>query len=189
GRPGLGRRRIQPEICAIARFFIVRCPPRAKARSPRPRARQPYAKPRPMPYRSLRDFIERLEKLGQLVRVQAPVSPHLEMTEIQTRLLSEGGPAVLFENVTGADGGRHDMPVLVNLFGTVERVALGMERRPDQLRELGETLAFLKQPEPPGGWREALEMLPMVKTVMTMRPKSVANAPCQEIVWTGEEID
>ena len=142
-----------------------------------------------MPYRSLRDFLERLEKLGQLVRVQAPVSPHLEMTEIQTRLLAGGGPAVLFENVTGADGRRHDMPVLVNLFGTVERVALGMERRPDQLRELGETLAFLKQPEPPGGWREALDMLPMVKTVMTMRPKSVANAPCQEIVWTGEEID
>jgi len=142
-----------------------------------------------MPYRSLRDFLERLEKMGQLVRVHAPVSPHLEMTEIQTRLLAEGGPAVLFENVTGADGRRHEMPVLINLFGTVERVALGMERRPDQLRELGETLAFLKQPEPPGGWREALDMLPMVKTVMTMRPKSVANGPCQEIVWTGEEID
>ena len=142
-----------------------------------------------MPYRSLRDFMERLEKDGQLVRVRAPVSPILEMTEIQTRLLAEGGPAVLFENVVGPDGKRHDMPVLVNLFGTVERVALGMERRPDQLRELGETLAFLKQPEPPGGWREALDMLPMVKTVMTMRPKSVTNAPCQEIVWTGDDID
>ena len=150
---------------------------------------QGNAKPILMPYRSLRDFLERLEKDGQLVRVQAPVSPFLEMTEIQTRLLAEGGPAVLFENVVGANGQRHDMPVLVNLFGTVERVALGMERRPDQLRELGETLAFLKQPEPPGGWREALDMLPMVKTVMTMRPKSVTNAPCQEIVWTGDEID
>ena len=142
-----------------------------------------------MPYRSLRDFMERLEKDGQLVRVQAPVSPFLEMTEIQTRLLAEGGPAVLFENVVGTNGQRHGMPVLVNLFGTVQRVALGMERRPDQLRELGETLAFLKQPEPPGGWREALDMLPMVKTVMTMRPKSVTNAPCQEIVWTGDDID
>jgi 4-hydroxy-3-polyprenylbenzoate decarboxylase len=142
-----------------------------------------------MPYRSLRDFMERLEKDGQLVRVQAPVSPFLEMTEIQTRLLAEGGPAVLFENVVGANGQRHGMPVLVNLFGTVQRVALGMERRPDQLRELGETLAFLKQPEPPGGWREALDMLPMVKTVMTMRPKSVTNAPCQKIVWTGDDID
>ena len=89
-----------------------------------------------MPYRSLRDFIDRLEKDGQLVRVREPVSPHLEMTEIQTRLLAEGGPAVLFENVVGADGKRSPMPVLVNLFGTVERVAMGMERRPDQLREL-----------------------------------------------------
>jgi 4-hydroxy-3-polyprenylbenzoate decarboxylase len=142
-----------------------------------------------MPYRSLRDFIDRLEKDGQLVRVREPVSPYLEMTEIQTRLLAEGGPAVLFENVVGPDGKRSPMPVLVNLFGTVGRVAMGMERRPDQLRELGETLAFLKQPEPPGGWREALDMLPMVKTVMTMRPKSVSSAPCQEIVWTGNDID
>ncbi|HEY2891502.1 MAG TPA: UbiD family decarboxylase [Dongiaceae bacterium] len=142
-----------------------------------------------MPYRSLRDFIDRLEKDGQLVRVREAVSPHLEMTEIQTRLLAEGGPAVLFENVVGPDGKRSPMPVLVNLFGTVGRVAMGMERRPDQLRELGETLAFLKQPEPPGGWREALDMLPMVKTVMTMRPKTVGSAPCQEIVWTGSDID
>jgi 4-hydroxy-3-polyprenylbenzoate decarboxylase len=142
-----------------------------------------------MPYRSLRDFIDRLEKDGQLVHVREPVSPHLEMTEIQTRLLAEGGPAVLFENVVGPGGKRSSMPVLVNLFGTVGRVAMGMERRPDQLRELGETLAFLKQPEPPGGWREALDMLPMVKTVMTMRPKSVSSAPCQEIVWTGNDID
>ena len=142
-----------------------------------------------MPYRSLRDFIERLEREGGLVRVTAPVSPHLEMTEIQTRLLAEGGPAVLFENVVGPDGERYDMPVLVNLFGTVERVARGMERRPDQLRELGETLAFLKQPEPPGGWREALDMLPLVKSVMTMRPKTVGTAPCQEVVLQGADID
>src|SRR5256885_15470807 len=104
-----------------------------------------------MPYASLRDFIVRLEAAGRLQRVTARVSPYLEMTEIQTRLLAEGGPAVLFENVVGQDGRAYDMPVLVNLFGTVGRVALGMERRPDQLRELGETLAFLKQPEPPGG--------------------------------------
>ena len=127
--------------------------------------------------------------MASLLRVHEPVSPYLEMTEIQTRLLAEGGPAVLFENVVGPDGKRSTMPVLVNLFGTVGRVAMGMERRPDQLRELGETLAFLKQPEPPGGWREALDMLPMVKTVMTMRPKSVSSAPCQEIVWTGNDID
>jgi 4-hydroxy-3-polyprenylbenzoate decarboxylase len=142
-----------------------------------------------MPYRSLREFIERLERGGDLVRVRAPVSPYLEMTEIQTRLLAEGGPAVLFENVVGPEGRAHGMPVLVNLFGTVGRVALGMERRPDQLRELGETLAFLKQPEPPGGWREALEMLPLLKSVMSMRPKTVGTAPCQEVVLTGDKID
>src|SRR5205085_8825834 len=100
-----------------------------------------------MPYASLRDFIVRLEASGRLVRGAAPVSPFLEMTEIQTRLLAEGGPAVLFENVM-REGGRSTMPVLVNLFGTVERVAWGMDREPHELREIGRTLAFLKQPEP-----------------------------------------
>ena len=144
---------------------------------------------RVMPYASLRDFIERLDSAGRLVRVKTPVSPILEMTEIQTRLLAEGGPAVLFEHVLAPDGSKHPMPVLVNLFGTVERVAWGMDREPHQLREVGETLAFLKQPEPPGGWREALEMLPLLKTVMAMRPKTVSSAPCQEVVLTGDQID
>ena len=142
-----------------------------------------------MPYGSLRDFIARLEAEDRLVRVSAPVSPVLEMTEIQTRLLAEGGPAVLFENVVRHDGTRYDMPVLVNLFGTVERVAWGMDREPDQLREVGETLAFLRQPEPPGGWREALGMLPLLKTVMAMKPRSTGSAPCQEIVLQGNDID
>ena len=141
-----------------------------------------------MPYASLRDFIARLETSGRLVRVKEPVSPFLEMTEIQTRLLAEGGPAALFENVIGADG-RYEMPMLVNLFGTVERVAWGMDREPHQLREIGETLAFLKQPEPPGGWREAWDMLPLLKTVMAMRPRAVNSAPCQDVVLTGGDID
>jgi 4-hydroxy-3-polyprenylbenzoate decarboxylase len=141
-----------------------------------------------MPYASLRDFIARLEASQRLVRVTAPVSPFLEMTEIQTRLLAEGGPAVLFENVVGPNG-KYAMPVLVNLFGTIERVAWGMDREPHQLREVGETLAFLKQPEPPGGWREALEMLPLLKTAMAMRPRTLGGAPCQEIVLTGNDID
>ncbi|OFW97153.1 MAG: hypothetical protein A3D94_23075 [Alphaproteobacteria bacterium RIFCSPHIGHO2_12_FULL_66_14] len=142
-----------------------------------------------MPFASLRDFVDLLEKSGRLVRVSAPVSPHLEMTEIQTRLLAEQGPAVLFENVVRPDGTRSDIPVLVNLFGTVERVAWGMDREPDQLRAVGETLAFLRQPEPPGGWREALDMLPMVRTVMAMKPRTVSSAPCQEVVLTGGDID
>ena len=125
-----------------------------------------------MAYRSLRDFIARLESTGRLNRVSAPVSPYLEMTEIQTRLIAEQGPAVLFENVVGDEGTRYDMPVLVNLFGTVERVAWGMDREPAGLRGVGETLAFLRQPEPPGGWRQALDMLPIgAHRVMAMKPK------------------
>ncbi len=142
-----------------------------------------------MPYASLRDFMARLESAGRLVRVTEPVSPALEMTEIQTRLLAEQGPAVLFENVVGADGAAYEAPVLVNLFGTVERVAWGMDREPEELREVGETLAFLKQPEPPGGWREAVGMLPLLKKVMAMKPKTVGSAPCQEVVYEGDDVD
>ena len=137
-----------------------------------------------MPFSSLRDFIDRLERDGRLVRVTAPVSPKLEITEIHTRLLAEGGPAVLFENVEGSD-----MPLLANLFGTVERVAWGMDREPGSLRDLGEMLAFFKQPEPPGGFREAMGMAPLVKAALSMRPKNVSRAPCQEIVLQGDEID
>jgi 4-hydroxy-3-polyprenylbenzoate decarboxylase len=141
-----------------------------------------------MAYRSLRDFMARLESAGRLVPVREPVSPVLEMTEIQTRLLAEEGPAVLFERVQ--DGSRRwDMKVLVNLFGTVERVAWGMGREPGELRALGEQLAWLKQPEPPGGWREAFEMFPLLKTVMAMKPKTVSNAPCQELVLKGSDVD
>jgi 4-hydroxy-3-polyprenylbenzoate decarboxylase len=137
-----------------------------------------------MAYASLRDFIARLEGAGRLVRVQAPVSPELEITEIHTRLLAERGPAVLFERVEGSE-----LPLLANLFGTVERVAWGMNREPHQLRELGELLAFLKQPEPPGGWREAIEMVPLLKAALAMKPKTVARAPCQEVVRRGADVD
>ena len=142
-----------------------------------------------MPYSSLRDFIATLESRNLLVRVKEPVSTVLEMTEIQTRLLAEGGPAVLFENAVTADGTPGAMPVLVNLFGTVERVALGMDRKPSELREVGETLAFLRQPEPPGGWREALDMLPLLRTVMAMKPKTTSGAPVHQVVLQGDEVD
>ena len=148
-----------------------------------------------MAYRSLRDFIAELEAAGELVRITEPVSTVLEMTEIQTRLLAEGGPAVLFESVIRADGEASDMPCLVNLFGTVKRVAMGVtlggEARTTagELREVGEILAFLRQPVPPKGFADALDMLPLVKTVMSMRPKVVKKAPVQEIVWTGDQID
>ncbi|WP_169567764.1 UbiD family decarboxylase [Sneathiella limimaris] len=142
-----------------------------------------------MPFASLRDFMAQLEREDKLVRVSEPVSTDLEMTEIQTRLLAEGGPAVLFENPVNEKGEPTNMPVLVNLFGTVDRVAMGMQRKPEELREVGETLAFLRQPEPPANLREAMGMLPVLKTAMTMRPKTTRSGPCQEVVLTGDDID
>ncbi|HZH27621.1 MAG TPA: UbiD family decarboxylase [Azospirillaceae bacterium] len=142
-----------------------------------------------MPYASLRDFIDRLEREGRLVRVREPVSTVLEMTEIHTRLLAEQGPAVLFERPVKADGTVSPIPVLANLFGTVERVAWGMDREPSELRGVGETLAFLRQPEPPRGLAQALELLPLAKSVLSMRPKTVGSGPVQEVVLTGADID
>jgi 4-hydroxy-3-polyprenylbenzoate decarboxylase len=153
-----------------------------------------------MPYRSLRDFLQKLEAEGELRRVSEPVSTVLEMTEIQTRLLAEGGPAVIFERPLKADGTRSDVPVLVNLFGTVKRVAMtvtmdGKERRDAaSLREVGETLAFLRQPEPPRALSEAMELIPLARTVLAMKPKTVGGLlsggpACQEIVLTGSDID
>src|ERR1700688_3108100 len=148
-----------------------------------------------MAYRSLRDFIAKLEAERELVRVSEPVSTVLEMTEIQTRLIAEGGPAVHFENVTKADGAHSEFPVLVNLFGTVKRVAMGVTmggiERDDAnaLREVGEVLATLRQPEPPRSFGEAMELLPLAKTVMSMRPRTVGAPPCQQIFLRGADID
>ena len=139
---------------------------------------------------SLRGFIAELETAGELVRVGEPVSTVLEMTEIQTRLLAEGGPAVLFERPLRADGASSPIPVLANLFGTVERVARALGRVPGELRELGETLALLRQPQPPRGIREAIDLAPLLKTALAMRPRTVrAPAACQEVVRRGADID
>ena len=138
-----------------------------------------------MKYRDLRDFISQLEKLGELKRVITPVSPYLEMTEICDRVLHAQGPAVLFENPTG-----HNMPVLANLFGTPHRVALGMgEESVTALREVGKLLAYLKEPEPPKGLRDAWDKWPVLKQVLNMAPKVVSSAACQEVVWEGSEVD
>ena len=150
-----------------------------------------------MTYRSLRDFIALLEADGDLIRVSEPVSTVLEMTEIQTRLLASQGPAVLFEKPIMPDGQVSPIPVLINLFGTVERVARGVtiggEDRRDAaaLRAVGETLAFLRQPEPPQGLRDALDLLPLAKTVLSMKPstKTLGVAPCQEVVLKSDDID
>jgi 4-hydroxy-3-polyprenylbenzoate decarboxylase len=135
----------------------------------------------------LREFIERLETQGQLKRIAVPVDPKLEMTEITDRVLRTGGPALLFENPTSGE-----MPVLANLFGTPQRVALGMGANEDwqtSLREVGKLLAYLKEPEPPKGLRDAWEKLPILKQVLNMAPKMVSSAPCQEIVREGKDVD
>ncbi len=138
-----------------------------------------------MKYKDLRDFLRLLETRGDLVRVSVPVDPYLEMTEICDRTLRAGGPAILFENPKG-----HDMPVLGNLFGTPERVALGMgEESVSALREVGRLLAFLKEPEPPTGVKDAWRKLPVFRQVLNMAPKVVRQAPCQANVLEGSDVD
>ncbi len=138
-----------------------------------------------MRYRDLRDFIEQLEQKGELKRVGAEVDPCLEMTEICDRVLRAGGPAILFDRPKG-----HSIPVLGNLFGTPRRVAMGMgEESVEALREIGKLLAYLKEPEPPKGLKDAWEKLPMLKQVLSMAPREVGRAPCQEVVWEGQDVD
>ncbi|MDV6327669.1 4-hydroxy-3-polyprenylbenzoate decarboxylase [Idiomarina sp. Sol25] len=138
-----------------------------------------------MKYQDLRDFIALLEERGELKRIQQEIDPYLEITEISDRTLKAQGPALLFENVKG-----HDMPVLANLFGTPDRVALGMgQESVTALRDVGKLLAFLKEPEPPKGFRDALNLLPKYKKVLSMSPKSIKKAPCQQVVMSGDDVD
>ncbi len=138
-----------------------------------------------MKYQDLRDFIQQLESMGELKRIKACVDPHLEMTEIADRVLRAGGPALLFENPKG-----HKVPVLANLFGTPRRVALGMgEESTEALREVGKLLAILKQPEPPKGFKDAFNSLPIFKKVLDMAPKVVSRPACQQVVLQKEQIN
>jgi 4-hydroxy-3-polyprenylbenzoate decarboxylase len=138
-----------------------------------------------MKYRDLREFVSLLEARGELVRIGAAVDPRLEMTEVCDRTLRRGGPALLFENPTG-----YAVPVLANLFGTPLRVALGMgEESVAALREVGRLLAYLKEPDPPRGMKEAWRALPIFKKVLDMAPKTVRNAPCQECVIASDDVD
>ncbi len=138
-----------------------------------------------MKYADLRGFIDFLEARGELKRVTAEVDPNLEMTEICDRTLRARGPALLFENPRG-----FNTPVLGNLFGTEERVALGMgQENLAALRELGELLAYLRQPDPPKGLKDAWEKMPLLKQVLNMAPKVVRSAPCQQNVVQGDAVD
>jgi len=138
-----------------------------------------------MKYKDLRDFISQLEMQGELKRISTEIDPRLEMTEICDRVLQAGGPAILFENPKG-----HSIPVLANLFGTPRRVAMGMgEDSVEALREVGKLLAFLKEPEPPKGLKDAWDKFPLFKQVLNMAPKELSSADCQEIVWEGKDVD
>ncbi|GMM69702.1 4-hydroxy-3-polyprenylbenzoate decarboxylase [Alteromonas sp. MTD1] len=138
-----------------------------------------------MKYKDLRDFIRQLEAKGELVRISQPIDTDLEMTEIADRTLRAGGPALLFENPKS-----HDMPVLANLFGTPQRVAMGMgQDSVEALREVGKLLAYLKEPEPPKGIKDLWEKLPVFKQVLNMPAKVLKKAPCQEVVLTGDDVD
>jgi len=138
-----------------------------------------------MEYKDLRDFIDQLEKGGDLKRINQPVSPNLEITEISDRVLRAGGPALLFEHP-----GESKIPLLSNLFGTEQRVAQALgEDNAAALREVGKLLAFLKEPAPPKGFKEAMKTLPIYKKILDMTPKSVKNPKCQQIQLYGDEVD
>ena len=138
-----------------------------------------------MKYRDLREFIESLEQRGELKRISQPINPYLEMTEISDRVLRSEGPALLFENPVGSD-----IPALCNLFGTPSRVAYGMgEENVEALREVGKLLAFLKEPDPPKGLKDAWNTLPVFKKVLDMAPKTTRSAPCQQQILNGDEVD
>jgi 4-hydroxy-3-polyprenylbenzoate decarboxylase len=138
-----------------------------------------------MKYSDLRDFIAQLQKMGELKRVTLPISPYLEMTEVCDRTLRAGGPALLFENPSG-----HTMPVLGNLFGTTRRVALGMGAEDvSELRRIGQVLAMLKEPQAPAGFKDVLGLGSLLKSLWDMAPKEHRSAPCQDIVWEGQDVD
>ncbi len=138
-----------------------------------------------MKYKDLRDFLSQLEEKGELKRISVQVDPYLEVTEICDRTLRQGGPALLFENPKGSE-----VPLLGNLFGTPHRVAMGMGQDSiDALRDVGRLLAFLKEPEPPKGMKDAWSKLPVFKQVLNMSPKVVSSAPCQDVVRGGNDVD
>lgn len=138
-----------------------------------------------MKYKDLRDFIKQLESRGELKRIQTEVDPKLEITEICDRTLRRSGPALLFEKVKGSP-----YPLLGNLFGTPERVAMGMgEEDVESLREVGRLLAFLKEPDPPKGMKDAWEKLPVFRKVLDMAPKELRNAACQAVSQEGDAVD
>ncbi len=137
-----------------------------------------------MRYKNIRDFIDLLEKKGELCRIKTPVSRDLEITEIADRTIKSGGPALLFENVQG-----YDVPVLINMFGTHRRMALalGVYDLDELTRRVRELLDLMRGP--PSGIAGKLRTLGDLVSVARTQPKTVSRAPCQEVVLTGDDVD
>lgn len=136
-------------------------------------------------YQDLRDFLALLESKKELKRIQLEIDPRLEMTEISDRVLRQNGPALVFENPRG-----HNLPVLTNLFGTVDRIAMAMGQDDiEGVRELGKALAFLKEPEPPKSLKDTWQKLPLLKQVLNMNPKELKKGICQQNILQGQDID
>jgi len=138
-----------------------------------------------MSFKDLRDFIDLLEQEGELKRIQTEVDPYLEVTEISDRTLRRGGPALLFENVKGSS-----LPLLANLFGNTRRISLAMGQEDlEGLRDVGNLLAFLREPTPPSGWKDLWQSLPSYKSVLNIAPNLKRSAPCQEIIIEEDDVD
>lgn len=141
-------------------------------------------------YRSLGDFLTALDTAGQLVRIQEPVSTVLDITELHRRVIERQGPVLHIEQPIKADGSMSAIPLVTNLFGTVDRVALalgggGRER----LLSVGRLLAELRQPRPPADLRDALRQWPLARAALTSRPVIVTNPLVQADIRQGPQID
>ncbi|GAB5429218.1 MAG: UbiD family decarboxylase [Devosia indica] len=138
---------------------------------------------------SLGAFVHQLEERGLLRRIRVPVSMRHEITEIHRRVLEANGPALLIECPVREDGTPSTIPVLVNVFGTIERIALGMGLDVGDLDVLGAGLAQLRSPRPPRDLRSAWAQRDMVRAALSLRTKPVGRSPCQEVVWRGDQVD
>ena len=119
-------------------------------------------------FRDLSAFLAHLDAAGQLQRIAEPVSVVHEITEIHRRVIAKDGPALLFERPVQPNGAISPIPLVTNLFGTVERVAWGLGIRPDNLPALGRTLAELREPKPPRGLGEAWQALPLARAALSI---------------------
>lgn len=135
-----------------------------------------------MPYKNLNEYINTLEKSGQLKRIKQQISSDLEITEIADRTVKANGPALLFENVIGSD-----MPVLINHFGSAQRMALALGV--DKLEYIGSRIEELMNTSPPSGLMNKVMMLPKLFELSSSFPKTVKSAACQEVVLTGDDAD